>query len=70
MGFDWRWIVLGLIVFAIFKLFETRCPQCRRFLAMTRTGKEEREVNLVTTKHNQYRCSHCGYEKWWANNSQ
>lgn len=68
MDFDWRLILIVVGAFAILKLFETRCPECRHFLALRKTGAQKKAIDAVTTRWKQFKCDHCGHEKWRANN--
>lgn len=61
---SWALIAILLGVFAVLKLFDTRCASCGRFLALRATGRESREVKWFTQRYRELKCAHCGELKW------
>ena len=57
----WLWLILILIGIA-FWVLRHKCPMCRRFLAMERTGREEKKPLEVDLE--EWKCKYCGYQTW------
>jgi transposase-like protein len=45
----------------LYRLVEGRCPECKQYPALSKSGKERTEGRLTTEE---WTCDHCGYRDW------
>ncbi|MEM7255442.1 MAG: hypothetical protein AAF493_28925 [Pseudomonadota bacterium] len=59
-------IMLGLFALVVLPavVFGSRCPKCRRFASVKRTGETRGGGSFFETKEEQWRCRRCEHLFW------
>ncbi len=61
VGFVVIIIIIGVLGF----IFGNRCPECKRYRALRRTGAKRREGGFfLGTRYEEWLCEHCGHREW------
>ena len=54
-----------IIIIVAYSVFSERCPECKRYFALNRTGKERDQKGwFFGVTYDEWRCKHCKHRVW------
>ena len=56
-------LIFGLLMGSIL-LLSSRCPSCRAFLSLARTGADRAAAGFPQAAEEEWRCRRCGHRAW------
>ena len=57
-------IAISIIIAVAAWFFLARCPKCKRYFALHRTGKQHKEGGWFAETYEEWLCQHCEHREW------